>query len=148
MWDQKREIRRWFWLNIFFVFKSSLEFLYCISLSFPLGSQCPLQYFNRLWGHVARSRSVSEFPEREEVTSVFLCGVCQVLRCYCEGRRTSSMDALLVNVWNLILSARAPVGGNMPPSQSSHPSPFSSSSLSVHSVAQLSLHVPVYIERT
>ncbi|TNN89078.1 Four and a half LIM domains protein 3 [Liparis tanakae] len=50
---------------------------------------------SRLWGRVASSRSVSDFPDREEVSSGFLCGDSQVLGCYCEGRKTSSMDALL-----------------------------------------------------
>lgn len=101
-------------------------FFCCMRLSFPLLLSA---LFNRLWGRVAGSRSVSEFPEREEVTSGFLCVDGQVLGCYCEGRKTSSMDALLVNVWNLIRWARAPVGGNMPPSQSSRSPSLSSSSL-------------------
>ncbi len=66
-----------------------------VSMSFPLVVSA---LFNRLWGRVAGSRSVSEFPERGEVTSGFLRGDGQVLWCYCEGRKTSSMDALLVNV--------------------------------------------------
>lgn len=88
----------------------------------PCGSQrAPTSPFSRLWGRVAGSRSVSEFRRRGEVTSGFLCGDGQVLWCYCEGRKTSSIHALLVNVWNLILWTRAPVGGNTPLSQSSHP---------------------------
>lgn len=94
----------------------------CVPVSLPLVASA---LFNRLWGRVAGSRSVSEFPETEEVTSGFLCGDGQVLWCYCEGHKTSSVDALLVNVWNLIRWARAPVGGNMPPSQSSHPASLS-----------------------
>ena len=47
---------------------------------------------------MARSSSVSAFSEKGEVTSDFLCEDSQVLWCYREGRKTSSMDALLVNV--------------------------------------------------
>lgn len=106
-------------------------------VSFFLAFRDPLS--SRLWGHVAGSRSVSEFCERGEVTSGFLCGDGQVLWCYCEGRKTSSMNALLVNVWNLIFWARAPVGGNMPlsPAIMPHslsllPPPLYSLCLSVH----------------
>lgn len=47
------------------------DLVYCMSVSmyFPL-LVSPL--FIRLWGHVAGSRSVSEFPERGDVTSGFL----------------------------------------------------------------------------
>lgn len=55
-------------------------------------------FFFVLWGHVAGSRSVCEFRKRREVTSGFLCWDGQVLLSYCEGRKTSSVTALLVNV--------------------------------------------------
>lgn len=164
MWDQKREIRTRsalvltepFWLTSLSHFcglyqwklgKSHDITMRCLfshnsDVLFSLLYVClsPLAVsalFNMLWGRVAGSRSVSEFPEREEVTSGFLCGDGQVLWCYCEGRKTSSEDALLVNVWNLILWARAPVGGNMPPSQSSPPALALLPSLLSHSLYTL-----------
>lgn len=55
--------------------------------------------FNSLCGHVAGSGSVSGLPERRGNDLRFpVCGDVQVLWCYCEECKTSSMDALLVNV--------------------------------------------------
>lgn len=84
--------------------------LFCVCMPFPLVVS-PLH--SSLWGHVAGSRSVSQWPQ--------VSCVGRARCCYCEGRKTSSMDALLVNVWNLILWARAPWEVNMASSQSIHP---------------------------
>lgn len=86
-----------------------------------------------------------------EMTSGFLCGEGQVLCCYCEGRKTSSMDALLVNVWNMIPWARAPVGGSAPLAP---PPPHNSFILpntcdcSYFSLPQCSVHMRFYVRRS
>lgn len=78
-------------------------------------------------------------------------GKAQVLCCYCEGRKTSSMDALLVNVWNMIPWARAPVGGSAPLAP---PPPHNSFILpntcncSYFSLPQCSVHMRFYVRRT
>lgn len=139
---------KWLWC----IFSLHLDLLSILMFMFGLQSASLVasNLFNQLWGRVAGSRSVSAFPEWGEVTSGFLRGDGQVLLCYCGGHKTSSMAALLVNVWNLICWARVPMRGNINPSQVSFPImplSLSESLVSTHFLPLCSLPVRFYVKR-
>lgn len=95
----------------------------CVCVLFPTGSPHILPSMVR--GHVAGSRSLSEFGEKGEVTSGFLCADGQVYWCYCGGALDFLPECFVGKRLKLDLRSQGPpVGGNVPLSQSSQHASF------------------------